>query len=157
MKRRALVLASPLALAGCAGVGRPDGQAILSGAEFRVVTAFDAAPGRGPIGISDRFPLDGKMVAFVSINWPADHAAWGTLAFESRWYSGDRLIIKRQTDFTISRSPFSLWSSVLPIALGPGKGRYELHADGRMWAEHAFEIVTSAPPAGPAGPVGPRT
>jgi hypothetical protein len=136
-----------LLLAGCTNIGRPEAEAILSGAELRIVTAHDAIVGRGPLGIAERFALDGKMVAYVNINWPLDHATWGAQSFESRWYMDDKLVVKRETEFKITKSPFHFWSNVLPITLGAGRGRYEIYANGKKLGEKTFEIV--APQSSP--------
>ena len=117
------------------------GDVVLAEATVSVVTAREAGNGRGPIGIADQFTTEGRVFAFVSIVWPAGRVASGKQAFQSRWYSGDRLVSERDATFEIARSPFNFWSSVFPVDLGPGAARYELHADGRKIAEHRFTIV----------------
>jgi hypothetical protein len=144
-----------LFVTGCASTNKPDGENILTDAEFRVVTAHDAIAGRGPLGITDRFSLDGKMVAYVNVNWPMEHTAWGTQLFESRWYIDNKLVIKREIEFKITKTPFHFWSNVLPITLGPGRGRYELYSGGKKLAEKTFEIV--APSQFPDAPKPPAS
>jgi hypothetical protein len=150
MFTRGIAIICLLVVTACATTTNPEAETVLSGAELRVVIAHDAIAGRGPQGISDRFSLDGKMVAYININWPIEHTAWGTQTFESRWYINDKIVIKRETEFKIARSPFNFWSNALPITLGPGRGRYELYAGGKKLAEKTFEIV--APSLTPEAP-----
>jgi hypothetical protein len=109
--------------------------------DVRVVTARDAALDRGPIGVTDRFSIDGKVVGFVTLSGTIKQAGWTEQSFESRWYSGDRLVRKSSTRVEITKVPFSFWSDVEAAALGTGAARYELHVDGRKIAEHPFMVV----------------
>ncbi len=70
--------------------------------------------------------------------------AWGAQTFESRWYSGDRLVVQRQVTLDVNRTPFNFWRSVLPVNLGPGAAKYELYADGNRLAEKSFVVVAPA-------------
>lgn len=141
LKLASILLTS--ALASCAAPVAPDNR-VPPDLEVRVVTAHEARSGSGPIGVTDRFSLDDKVVAFVTLSWPENHAAIGERAFESRWYSGDRLVRKATTAFTVARSPFMFWREVRAASLGPGPARYEIHVDGRKVAEHAFEVIDGA-------------
>jgi hypothetical protein len=133
-------------LSACATVTAVDDPSILSEATLSVVTASEAGHGGGPRGISDRFGTDGVVYAFVSIVWPADHKAWGHQIFESRWYSGDRLVVQRNVTLQISKSPFNFWSNVFPVNLGPGPARYEVYANGKKLAEKSFIVVAPTAP-----------
>jgi len=143
MRSSAASIIVSLLMAACASADKPR-EPVMSGATALVVIARDATLGSGPLGVDDRFGLDGKMVAFVSFTWPQNHSSWGPQVFESRWYSGDRLVIKRETELIVSTQPYHFWSHVFPTDLGVGPGHYEVLAGGKKLAEKSFEIVGPA-------------
>jgi hypothetical protein len=112
--------------------------------EANIVMARNAVKGRGPFGISDRFTIDGKVVAYVTLTWPETTPTWGKQQFESRWYRDDRLIKKSETQHNLSKAPYYLWNEIYPVALGAGKARYELYWNGAKLAEREFEIESVA-------------
>lgn len=140
-------------LFGCAVKPVVPADTLPAGLQVRVLIARTAAVGTGPVGVSDRFTLDRKMVVYVTFVWPDEAASWGTQKFETLWYSGDRLVKKNEPEYKILRSPFHFWSTFYPVSLGSGPARYEIHVNGRKLAEHSFEIFGLPPTKDASKPV----
>lgn len=115
------------------------------GLEVTVIMARAAIKGRGPLGVADRFTLDGNIVAYISLKWTDLNLAWGPIKLESRWYKGDRLISKREDQYNFTRQPTGVWASIYPAVLGPGEAKYEVYWNGLKLAQRQFEIVGTNP------------
>ncbi len=144
-KALAFLISAAALLSSCAAP-RPQGDANALPAGFKasVVMAHNAVPGRGALGVTDHFTLDGKVVAFIAFTWTDLSAPWGRQSIEHRWYSGDRLVSQREHEFDFPRSPHNVFTAVSPVALGAGPARYELYWHGIKLAERKFDIVDAA-------------
>jgi hypothetical protein len=153
IKTVAIAFFAAVVLNGCA-TSNPESIAEQLPDGFRVslVTARDAGMGRGPLGVGDRFSLDGKVVAFASFTWTNLDEAWGKRKLEFYWYNGERLIRKGEVEPYFGRSPYHVWGSVLPTALGPGDCRVEVRLHGKMLAERRFKVVDATSPVLPFPP-----
>jgi len=138
-------------LVGCASPPPTPGPAsVPDGLNVSLVLAREAAKGRGPLGVGDRFLLEGKVVAYATYTWTDLAFAWGNQRIEYRWYSGDRLVYKHEATYAFSRPPYYAWTQIYPTALGPGPAHVELYWNGRKLAERKFEVFDqTALPEGP--------
>ena len=131
-----------------------DPNALPAGFKASVVMAHNAVQGSGPIGVTDRYTLDGKVVAYIAFSWTDSQQPWGPQKLEHRWYSGDRLVSKTEGEKNFPRAPHYVWATTQPVALGVGRAHYELYWHGIKLAERDFEIfdgtaLLKAPPASP--------
>jgi hypothetical protein len=128
-------------LVGCASLPQaPVAATAPDGLHVSLVLARDAIRGRGPLGVGDRFLLEGKVVAYATYTWADPAFVWGNQKIEYRWYSGDKLVLKHEAIFAFAKPPYYAWSQIYPTALGPGPARVELHWNGRKLAERWFEV-----------------
>lgn len=106
-----------------------------------IVLAKDTQKDKGPIGISEKFGLEGKIVAYLTFLWDDTKAQGGVQTIEVRWFSGDRLISSPKKTFTFSAPPYYVWFPTLGTALGVGKARVEVYVDGVFSGSKSFEVV----------------
>lgn len=153
MKTTLLLLFLAATLSGCASptvVGTP--VQLPDGMKVNLVTARDAAPGRGAMGVADFFTLNGKVVAYASFTWTNLDQTWGKNKIEFLWYNGDNLIRKSESEPNFGRPPHHVWSSTYPTALGAGDCRVEVHWRGQRLAQRSFKVIdATAPPLTPPG------
>src|SRR5262245_25000451 len=62
-----------------------------------IVMAKDAKKGKGPLGVTDKFGLDGKIVAYVTFKWDDVAKEGGRHKVEAKWFAGDKLISVRES------------------------------------------------------------
>ena len=147
-----------LTLMGCAapkpqGAAPDPSAAAPEGLKVMLVVARDLRPGYGPLGVGERFPLDGRIVAYASFSWTDPAKPWGDQGMEWRWYSGDRLVKRSQGVARFSKAPHYVWNITQPLALGAGKGRVELVWNDQVLASRRFEVLdTSQDPPPPMPP-----
>lgn len=109
-----------------------------------LVVAREVRQGYGPLGVGDRFPLEGRIAAYVSLTWTDVNLEWGQQAIEWRWYSGDRLVKRSDGVFKASKPPHYVWNATQPVGLGVGKGHVEFVINNQVVAKRSFEVFDTA-------------
>ena len=146
----ALTASFILLTTSCSTPTRPETAPTPDGLNVVLVVARELRSGYGPLGVGDRFPLEGRMVGYASLTWSDVNLVWGQPIFEWRWYSADRLIKRSQAGAKIGKPPHYVWNITQPIALGVGKGHVEFLLNDRVLATRAFEVVDTASTPVPA-------
>ena len=147
MNGRLCLLLGVLTTVGCATpIAVPESATLPEGMRVNLITARDAAVGRGAIGVADYFTFEGKVVAFASFTWSNLEQAWGKQKIEFHWYNGDRLVRRTESEPNFGRPPHHVWSTSYPTALGAGEGRVEVHWRGQKLAQRAFRVVDASGP-----------
>lgn len=126
--------AASLLISGCSTIK-------ISERNTSIVLAKDAKKGEGPSGIADTFPLEGKIVAYMTFGWDDTNARGGSQKVEVKWFSGDRLVSAPSNSFDFGRPPHYVWFTTYGTALGIGKARVEVYVDGVFAGSKTFEIV----------------
>jgi hypothetical protein len=95
----------------------------------------------GPSGISDKFTLEGKIVAYVTFKWDDVNQSRGIYTIESKWYSGDKLVHISSMNIKMGKPPHYAWFNIGSTGLGIGKARVEIYSDGLLIGKKDFEVV----------------
>lgn len=96
-----------------------------------------------PVGIADKFDLDGKIVAYITFKWNGISRAGGQRKVEARWFAGDKLVSIRESFHTFGAPPYDMWFSIHPAELGVGKARVEVYVDGVFVGSRNFEVAAT--------------
>ena len=107
-----------------------------------IVMAKDAERGKGPIGITDTFTLEGKIVAYSTFTWDEVQKEGGYHNITAKWYSGEKLVSSRDYRGSFTRPPYYVWFWTNATTFGPGKAKVEIYADGLLVGTKNFEVVT---------------
>jgi len=94
----------------------------LSGKHLSVLIARNASKEDGPSGVSDKFTVEGKLVAYLTIKWDATDALPSQQELEVRWFNGDKQVSAQKQIVDLSASPQRVWVSTLAADIGVGKG-----------------------------------
>lgn len=121
-------------LFGCAGVQ-------ITEKNVSIFMAKNVTREDGPIGIADKFPLEGKVYAYVNFKWDAVESVAGQRHIKAKWYSGDKLVSVQEGNWQMGRPPYHVWFAMTRINLGVGKARVEIFSDGTLVGNKSFEIV----------------
>ncbi len=150
---RILMIVATALLVACAPMPPSASVAPPEGMHVTLVLARQAIKGQGPLGVGDRFFLEGKIVAYATYTWSDPKTPWGAQKIETRWYHGDALVLQQEGVHNFSTSPFYAWSQIFPTALGPGPAHVEVYWNGRKLTERNFEVIDQreAPPPRPSG------
>jgi hypothetical protein len=90
--------------------------------------------------ITDTFNFEGRI--FVHATFSSKPGVnGGQPAIEVKWYSRDKLVSVQKAQPTVGKSPYYLASSTSGTALGAGKGRVELVANGTLLASKEFQVT----------------
>jgi hypothetical protein len=125
---------SALIMTGCASVKFSERNTII-------VIAKEAKLGEGPTGISDKFSFEGKIVVHTTFRWEDINTQGGQQTIEVRWFSGEKLMSSAKNTFRFGKSPYYVWFNTTGTALGVGKAKVEVYADGVFVGSKNFEVV----------------
>lgn len=90
--------------------------------------------------ITDNFNFEGRV--FVHATFSSNPGVNGGLPLiEVKWYSGEKLISVQRAQPTVAKSPYYLASSTSGTALGIGRGKVELVANGVLLGSREFQVV----------------
>ena len=128
------IFASTILLSGCSTIK-------ISERNTSIVLAKDAERGKGPSGISDKFSLEGKIVAYMTFRWDETSTRGGQQTVEVKWFSGDKLVSTPKNTFDFGVSPYYVWFNTYGTALGVGKARVEVYVNGIFAGSKNFEVV----------------
>ena len=149
LKILSIAILGTVLLSACATQTQTSPATLPDGLHASTVFARSAVKGSGPIGITNRVTLDGKLLAYTAFTWTDPKVQWGTQMLEHRWYKGDHLISSKEMEMTFTGAPFYVWSPIYPVVLGAGKARYELYWHGIKLSERELEVVDAATLAPP--------
>lgn len=141
-------------LTACATQSRQEQTASPEGLNVVLVVARDVRQGYGPIGVGDRFPIEGRITAYASLSWTDVSQSWGQQKFEWKWYSGDRLVKRGDAVANVGKPPHYVWNVTQPVALGVGKGHVEFLLNDQVLAKRNFEVIDTATTPTPPLPRG---
>jgi len=103
-----------------------------------------------PIGITDRFSLQGYVYSFTVLSWPEPGRKAGYHSCFYRWYkNGDLFEETRRRSVPSSKPPIYLWAWQLAIGLGEGQHAVELYVDDKMIVRREFSVGDSTLPPEP--------
>ena len=128
------LLVSGVLLTGCSTIK-------ISERNTSIVMAKDAKKGEGPTGISDKFGLEGKIVAYMTFRWDETNVRAGQQNVEVKWFSGDKLVSTPKNTYAFGKSPHYVWFTTYGTALGVGKARVDVYVDGVFVGRKSFEVV----------------
>jgi hypothetical protein len=114
---------------------------ILAPQNISVLLARSASKEDGPSGVSDKFTVEGKIVAYLTVKWDEATVAGGQQNLEVRWFSGDKLVSRQKQELTLSTSPHRVWLSTLAADIGSGAAHVEVYAQDKLIASKAFSVV----------------
>jgi hypothetical protein len=141
---RLLLLIAPiitLLVAACSALPKAVETAESPKLQTTLLFSRDVIRDRGPIGVNERFTIDGSIVAYATFTWDDVSKAAGKQKIETRWYSGDKLVYQRENDFTFGKPPYHVWSRMQAATLGAGNSRFEIYVNGVLAAKKYVEII----------------
>lgn len=131
-------------IGGCATVSPPEKNAIIVMArdikKGQWLPGMTGNPDQWPVGIADKFGLDGKVVAYITFKWNGISRAGGLRMVEARWFAGDKLVSIEDKAHIFGEPPYNVWFSIQSAALGVGKARIEIYVDGVFVGSRSFEV-----------------
>jgi hypothetical protein len=91
--------------------------------------------------ISDKFNFEGRIHAHITLTSPPGTQS-GRQFFEIKWFHENILSSTQKAVYVVNKTPFYLSSSTSGTALGAGRCKVELWANGRILALHEFDVAS---------------
>lgn len=120
---------------------QPQGELLTIEKWTTTLVMARAVPKLGEVReITDTFNFEGRIFVHATLSSkPGVHG--GQPAFEVKWYSADKLVSIQKAQYMVGKSPYYLASSTSGMALGAGKARVELLANGVPLASKEFQVT----------------
>lgn len=135
-------------MGGCSTVGPSEKNASIVMArdikKGRWLPGMTDHPDQWPVGITDKFGPDGKVVAYITFKWNGISRAGGMRVVEARWFAGDKLVSIEDSEHIFGEQPYNVWFSIHSAALGAGRARVEIYVDGVFVGSRSFEVFNPA-------------
>jgi hypothetical protein len=110
----------------------------------KVTMAQDVHRTYGPVKVTDVFPREGLVYAYVTLIFEeADKSMWAT-PLTYKWYSGNKLIKTKDIKPTLKGTPFHLWTRMKAVDFAQGDARFEVYSKDELLATKAFTVTNDA-------------
>lgn len=106
-----------------------------------VLLARSASKEEGPVGVADKFGVEGKILAYVTLRPDGARAKDEETTFETRWFCNDKLVMTQTQSVLLSPAPTSAWQPILAADIGVGRASVEIYVAGKRMASKTFSIV----------------
>ena len=113
----------------------------MSESNANIVLAKNVDRVQGPSGISDVFDFEGQIYAYITLRWEPLTKHGGAQTIETRWFNDEKVIVRRRYQANLGTPPHYVWIPARGKALGVGKCRVEVYANGRFVGQKAFAVV----------------
>jgi len=106
-----------------------------------IVMAKEVEKEKGATNISDVFTYEGNIYAYITLRWDDQDRPLGQYTVEAKWFNGDKLISKNQTNVHLGNTPHYVWLRTRGTNVGSGKCRVEIYANDIYVGSKSFTVV----------------